>query len=199
MNKIIYLEGGGDSKELHARCREGFQKLLENCGFAGRMPRLVACGSRNEAYNDFKTGHRDKGSSEYVAMLIDSEEPVANLESTWEHLRQRDGWQTPSGADDRQVLFMTTCMETWIIADRKALAEHYGQALQDSALPPLAQLEERARDNVQDRLVHATRSCTNAYAKGKRSFKILGKLYPSTLDMHLPSFSRILRILKHEL
>ena len=31
----IYLEGGGDSKELHIRCREGFRKLLENCGFQG--------------------------------------------------------------------------------------------------------------------------------------------------------------------
>ena len=29
MKKVIYLEGGGDSKELHTRCREGFRKLLE--------------------------------------------------------------------------------------------------------------------------------------------------------------------------
>jgi hypothetical protein len=27
----------------------------------------------------------------------------------------------------------------------------------------------------QDRLVHATRNCTNAYAKGKRSFEVLAK------------------------
>lgn len=32
----LFVEGGGDSKELQARCREGFKKLLENSGFAGR-------------------------------------------------------------------------------------------------------------------------------------------------------------------
>jgi len=199
VSATIYLEGGGDSKELHARCREGFRKLLESSGFAGRMPRLVACGGRGEAYDDFKVAHREAGPAEYVALLIDSEEPVANLETTWEHLRQRDGWRTPSGAADRQVLFMTTCMETWIISDRQALAEHYGQALQASALPPLDDLEQRPRYDVQDRLVQATQRCPHAYAKGKRSFAILGMLDPVTLESHLPSFSRVRRILKDSL
>ncbi len=40
MSATIFLEGGGDSKELHIRCREGFRQLLEKCGFKGRMPRL---------------------------------------------------------------------------------------------------------------------------------------------------------------
>ena len=44
-SSVIYLEGGGESKELHSRCREGFRKLLEKNGFKGNMPRLVACGS----------------------------------------------------------------------------------------------------------------------------------------------------------
>lgn len=54
----IYIEGGGDRADGRARCREGFRRLLlENCGYQGRMPRLVICGSRNSAYDDFKAAH----------------------------------------------------------------------------------------------------------------------------------------------
>ncbi len=52
-------------------------------------------------------------------MLVDSEYPVANIEKTWEHLKQRDNWDRPAGADDEHVLLMTTCMETWIATDRR--------------------------------------------------------------------------------
>ena len=86
-------------------------------------------------------------------------------------------------------------METWIVADRAALAEHYGADLQKSALPALLGLEGRPRDAVQDALIHATRRCGNAYAKGKRSFEVLGQLNPETLSKHLPSFRRVRRIL----
>ena len=128
----IYIEGGGNSKDLHIRCREGFARLLERCGFSGRMPRLRACGARSEAYSDFKTAH-ESNKAEYVAMLIDSEEPVSDPEKTWGHLKNRDLWEQPNGADDEQVLFMTTCMETWIVADRDTLRKHYGSSLQESA------------------------------------------------------------------
>lgn len=199
MKKTIYLEGGGDAKELHVRCREGFRKLLEQSGFRGRMPRLVACGGRAATFDDFQTEHAQQGRRDYVAMLIDSETPVADVEATWAHLATHESWQRPAGAEDEQVLFMTTCMESWIVADRAALAKHYGRTLQENALPPLADLEERRRDDVQSRLVHATRNCSNAYAKGKRSFEVLEKLDPTTLAQQLPSFARVRRILNDKL
>lgn len=100
MSAEIYLEGGGDSKDGRSRCREGFRKLLETCDFTRRMPRLVACGGRNSAYDDFLQAHaraRAAGTG-YVGLLIDSEEPVANIDETWTHLRNRDHWETPTGA-----------------------------------------------------------------------------------------------------
>lgn len=199
MSAVIYLEGGGDSKELHVRCREGFRRLLERCGFAGRMPRLFASGGRQAAYEDFKRDHAEKREDDFVAILIDSEEPLSDIEATWKHLKRRDGWSLPTGAEDEQVLFMTTCMETWIVCDRDALSEHFGADLQPSALLPLANLEARERDEVQGALRHATRDCRNAYAKGKRSFQILGKLDPQALQPHLPSFARVRRILGQKL
>jgi hypothetical protein len=202
VSATLYLEGGAsgaDSKDLQIRCREGFRKLLENCDYKGRMPRLFACGSRDAAFDDFKIAHGGRGVGDYVAMWIDSEDPLTDLEATWDHLTRRDSWTQPAGAANDQVLFMTTCMETLIVADHAALSDHYQTKLQGSALPPLVNLENRERHDVQDKLVHATRNCTNAYAKGKRSFEILAKLKPATLQKHLPSFARTTRILNQKL
>jgi hypothetical protein len=198
VSAILYLEGGGDSKELHARCREGFRRLLENCNFRGRMPRLVACGGRDAAFGDFAFAHDDQA-ADFVAMWIDSEDPLADLDAAWAHLKTRDDWGRPAGAHDEQVLFMTTCMETWLVTDRAALKKHYGHDLQEAALPPLNNLERRGRDEVQEKLTHATRECSNAYSKGKRSFDILGKLSPPVWEEHLPSFVRVCRILNARL
>ena len=204
MSASVYIEGGGvgaDSKDANIRCREGFRKLLENCGFAAqkRMPRLIACGSRESAFEAFKRATHAKAPGDFVALWIDSEEPLADLEAAWGHLQGRDQWEQPDGATDEQVLFMTTCMETWFIADRGALRDHFRQELQESALPPLNFLETRPRHEVQRQLIHATRECSNAYAKGALSFEILGKLAPATLEQYLPSFVRLRRILRAQL
>ena len=200
MSVHLYLEGaaiGPDSKESKIRCREGFRKLLEKCGFK-RMPRLYACGSRSVTFDDFKIGIGNKTPEDFIAMWIDSEDPVQDLNATWEHLKKRDNWPKPNGAYDEQVLFMTTCMETLIVADHDTLALHYHK-LQDSALPKSQNLESRHRSDIQGSLIKATRNCTNAYAKNKRSFEILSKLNPDTLEKRLPSFARTRRILKEKL
>lgn len=198
VSAYIYIEGGGTgagSKDVDIRCREGFRRLLENCGFQGRMPRLVACGGRDTAFDAFKTALIGNSPGNFVALWIDSEDPLADREAAWAHLRERDQWAQPEGVVDEQVLFMTTCMETWFVADRAALQEHFKDQLQNSALPPRHNLEDRFRHDVQDMLTHATRGCTNAYTKGKRSFEILGRLNPVVLAQYLPSFVRVRRIL----
>ena len=199
VNARIYIEGGGESKDLHVECRKGFRLLLEACGFAGRMPRLIACGSRSAAYDDFCTEHAAAKPGTYVAMIVDSEDPVADIEQTWSHLRGRDGWAKPRGADDEQVLLMVTCMETWIVADRATLRRHYKSGFQESALPTLANMESRTRSSIQDGLVRATRNCTEKYAKGAESFRIVALLDPAELRKHLPSFVRFERVLNEKL
>jgi Domain of unknown function (DUF4276) len=194
----LYIEGG-ESKEDQIRCREGFRKIVEKAGLSGRLPRLSACGGRESVFNDFKSAHARRSESDYIAMLVDSEDPVKDLEKTWGHLKSRDDWDQPAGAEDEQVLLMTTCMETWIVADRAALREHYGHKLQENALPALQSLESRNRAEVHDKLVHASRDCPNAYSKGRRSFEVLAKLDPAILKQHLPSFVRVERILKERL
>lgn len=196
---IIYVEGGGDSKEQQARCKEGFRKLLENCGYRGRMPRIVACGARSATFDNFKIALGLVEDIEFVAMLIDSEQPLSNLDAPWRHLAEHEGWQRPLAAFDEQVLFMTTCMETWIVADRAALSKHYGHTLRVAALPALQDLEARDRHLIQESLERATHDCQNPYRKGKHSFAVLARLSPDTLQLHLPSFARARRILQERL
>lgn len=203
----IYVEGGDDSKEQQARCREGFRKLTANAGFVRpRSPAIVACGSRGDAYDRFKIAVAGKDDN-YVILLVDSEEPVENpnedpdSNAAWKHLKICDGWECPAGAANDQAQLMATCMETWIMADHQAIIGFFGQHLQKNALLPTQNLEARTRHEVQDRLHHATRNCgrDRAYAKGKKSFQILGELNPDTLNNHLPHFRRFIATLDHHL
>ncbi|MBC7777234.1 MAG: DUF4276 family protein [Phycisphaerae bacterium] len=197
----IYIEGGGNSKEERARCREGFRKLFEKAGFSeGRMPRTVACGSRNDAFKDFQIGLKSR--AQVSLMLVDSEDPVANITEdvdnncVWQHLKTRDGWVRPESAANRQALLMATCMESWICADQATIFEHYGTTqVQRNALPSLPILETHDRHLVQDKLGHATRNSTKPYKKGNRSFDLLAKLNPDTLKRHLSQFRRLVAVL----
>jgi len=199
VSAFLYVEGskkGADSRGMDIRCRAAFHKLLDGCGLRIR-PRIVPCGSRGDAFKAFRSAMK-QGKGEYVGLLVDSEDPVQNIDQTWSHLRARDQWEKPAGADDENALLMTTCMETWIVSDRAALKEHYGHALQENALPPLHDLEKRDRHDVHDKLAHATRNCSKPYAKGKRSFDVLEKVKPTALSL-LPSFHRMVRILREKL
>ena len=201
MSVKIFIEGaasGPDSKNLQIQCRENFHKLFKKCGFAA-SPSLRVCGGRGNAYDLFKEACAHATTYDYVGLLVDSEDPVDDIEKTWEHLEKRDSWDKPTGVSDEQVLLMTTCMESWIVSDQNALRAHFKQHLQESALPSLFEMESRHRHDIQDALVHATRNCKNAYKKGKRSFDVLGKLEPAELRKHLPSFVRCERVLKEKL
>ena len=200
MKAEIYAEGGGPPGTLtNIRCREGFTKLLQNCGLDSDKFDVIACGGRGEAWNDFQDAHADAVGEYYVSLLIDSEIPIANIDATWQHLEDRDGWQKPSDAHDDQVMFMTTCMETWIVSDRETLLEHFGEDLTVSELPALDNLEVRRRGYLNDRLESATQDCPEPYSKGRNSFEVLGKLNPNVLEEHLPSFRRARRILRDKL
>lgn len=69
----LYVEGGGDAALLRSACREGFAKFSGKAGLAGHMPRVVACGSRADAYDSFCTALR---SGEAAMLLVDSEAPI---------------------------------------------------------------------------------------------------------------------------
>ena len=123
-------------------------------------------------------------------LLVDSEEPVTM--APWDHLKSRDGWDRPAGAEDDQAQMMVTCMETWIMADRGALRKVFGVHLRESALFPVEGLERRSRQDLLAALKNATEDCGRGkrYDKGRRSFQILSELDPEMLKENLSYFRR---------
>jgi hypothetical protein len=163
------------------------------------MPRLVACGGRESTFDDFVTAHTHAAPTDYIAMWIDSEDPISDPELAWEHLERRDSWRVPDGADNDQVLLMVTSMETWVVSDHASLKRHFGQEFNGSSLPALDSIESCHRNDILKALETATSRCKRGYRKGKSSFEVLGQLEPAVLCEHLSSFTRCVRLLKENL
>lgn len=109
MSVRVYVEGGGGgdhNKSLQTECRRGFSEFIRKAGFALRMPRVVACGARRQAYESFRTAQEQHGDSAPV-LLVDSEGPVTTADP-WEHVLRRTGdqWVRPPGASSDQLHFM---------------------------------------------------------------------------------------------
>ncbi len=140
MKVDVYLEGGGDAKDLKIRCQRAFHQLFAKLKL-GRSPAIIACGSRENAFGRFMKALSKAPTDTFVVLLVDSEDPVGDSEKPWDHLKIRDHWDRPGGAEDDQALLMQTCMETWIAADREMLVRYYKGDLHVGRLPPLKDIE----------------------------------------------------------
>ena len=195
MSIKLYVEGGGDSKELKARCRRGFRKFIEKAGLEGRMPRIVACGGRQNAYDSFVAAFDVEGP--IPMLLVDAEDPLTAA-NPWEHLHNRDTWARPNGAGDDQCHLMVQVMESWFLADRPALKSFYDHEFQESALPGNPRVEQISKADVLDRLARATRSpkTKKSYDKGSHGFDILGEINPLVVERAAPYAKRFLDTLR---
>lgn len=202
----LYVEGGGDSAALRSACRQGFTQFITDAGI-GQRPRVVACGSRKDAYDSYCTAIAN---GEDAVLLVDSEAPVAQQhqqgqDSEWQpwlHLKQRpgDGWDKPNGAPDTDCHLMVQCMESWLIADPVTLKAFFGQGFRENQLPATANsVESVAKTQVYRALANATKDCkTKAqYAKGAHSFNLLGKIDPTKVTAASPWASRFVSQLKN--
>lgn len=192
----LYVEGGGESAALHGVCREGFRKFLLSAGLAGRMPRIVACGSRDAAYQDFRTAMKDRPPDELPLLVVDSESAVARGVSPWQHLRQRDSWRRPPGSHDNQAFLMVQRMESWFLADREALAQFFGAGFKQAVIPAWPDLEAVERQRVYEVLAKATADCRRRYAKGKVSFELLAVVRAGRVEAASPHAARLIARLR---
>jgi hypothetical protein len=195
----IYVEGGGESKQLRTLCREGFNKLIKNLGFEGRMPKIVAGGGREKTYDMFNNCIASARIDEFPILLVDSEDPITS--GPWDHLKARDNWNRPVGVQDDQAQMMATCMETWIMADHETLRNFFGSCLRERTLIQGNDLENRSRKELLEALESATNNCgrNRGYKKGMCSFQILAKLNPRSLERNLPYFCRFKETLDRHL
>ena len=186
VNSKLFVEGGGE----HAReFRRGLGTFMEKAGAAGKMPRIVICGIRNNAYDRFRTAHEN---GEVAMLLVDAEEPVTAV-GPWEHLKGRDNWDRPAGTTNQQCHLMVQVMESWFLADMDALESYYGQRFRRQALPQNPNIEDVSKPDVNYGLDQATRDTQKGrYNKGKHSFEILERLDPAKVVGASPYAKRLI-------
>lgn len=199
MSVKVYVEGGGDSNQLRRQCRDGFREFFEKAGLKGRMPRVVACGSRQRAYDQFCAAIDEAETDGFIVLLVDSETAVTAGDSPWEHLKKRDNWTQPSAAADDSAQLMVQCMEAWFVADRQSLGVYFGKDFNAAALPARDDVEAIAKDDLERTLKQATRPCSKGkgtYRKGRHSFDLLGCLEPNKVMEASPHARRLIDALR---
>ena len=192
MSVRIYVEGGGDTSALKSECRRGFREFFAKFIPPNKQPKVIACGSRREAFDDFRTALRQYP-GEHVVLLVDAEAPVDPNKTLWEHLKQRDSWEPPAGATEDNTHLMVQCMESWFLGDPETLADYFGQGFQASALPKNPHIEDIAKAAVFRSLEAATRQTKSkgTYSKGGHSFAILARLDPNKVRRASPHAERL--------
>ena len=189
----LYIEGGGDRRALRQALREGFRAFFENAGLT-RLPSVVACGSRQHAYDKFRAAIA-RPSVDFVALLVDSEGPVSAA-TAWAHLKKRDGWEQPGNASKRNVHLMVQVMESWFLADRDCLARYFGNGFRASALPAQRNVEDVPKKEVGRALNESARgSRKEGYDKGRDSFELLRQLDAAKVIEASPDARRLVETL----
>jgi hypothetical protein len=151
----LYVEGGGDSDALHTMLRQAFAALFERA-CVQRKPRVVACGGRQQALDDYAVAVAQRPEVERAFLLVDSEDPVAEGDTRVAHLERRDGWKPPAGVEENSVFLMVQCMETWLLADVESLRAVFHNHFRDDRIPQWPKLEEVPKLRVLDAIRRAT-------------------------------------------
>ncbi len=212
MNIYIYIEGAGDEddtelllrprpgfrsgirsgKETTSGLRSGFRKFFQ-CLYDIADENInivpVMCGSRRDAYEDFKTALESQPEA-FNVLLIDAESPVFSTVRPWEHLRSRTEdhpWILDAvNFDDEQCQLMVQTMEAWLIADIDALREFYGDGFKEDGIERLMSqyqnVEKISKETLYIQLKTATRHSKN------------GKYEKRTKRTHAPKLLALLNV-----
>ncbi|MCU0544477.1 MAG: DUF4276 family protein [Oscillatoriaceae cyanobacterium Prado104] len=175
----IYIEGRGDGKNTKQLLRQGFSSFFKELVQVARNNKikwnLIVCGSRNNAFRDFKNALSDYPNA-FIILLVDSEAPVVK-QSPWEHLKSRDNWDSP-GVDDSHCYLIIQAMEALLIADIDTLKRFYGQGFKENAIPKHRNVEKIDKDLLERSLKAATRDTKSKgeYQKIQHAYQLLEML-----------------------
>jgi hypothetical protein len=192
----IYIEGGGDSKDTKAFLRQGFGIFLNELVTVARAKRvrwqLVMCGSRNSAFDAFRTS-LGQNPQAFNVLLVDSETPVSTR--PWAHLLARDGWNVGNLSDDFCHL-MVQVMESWFLADLEKLAGYYGTGFARNSIPNTANVEQISKATIENSLKIATRNTQKGeYQKIHHASKLLALIEATTVRRASSHCDRLFTIL----
>ena len=196
MSFKLYIEGGGNGQLLDTLFRQGWRQFFEAAGLAGKMPGVVRGQGRTQTLDLFARAIAHPRGGALPLLLVDSEDPVEEGHSVWQHLKARCGWERPPGAADDQAFLMVQVMETWFLADRDLLRRYFGNSLRENHLRQWPVLEAVPKRTVFDVLAKATVGCQKHYAKGKVSYELLGQLSPNQVEAACPHARALLERLR---
>lgn len=184
----LFVEGGGERDDLKSACREGFAEFFKRAGVKAR-PRVVACGTRGNAFDRFRAEHLR---GEPSALLVDSEDPIPAATTVRQHLKKRDDWDMPPGVQDERLHLFVQVMESRFLADPDACAKYFGQGFRHQAWPkiPIENVSKAAAYRTLESAVKETKS--SEYSKGRHSFELLASLDPGRVSAASPSAKRLL-------
>jgi hypothetical protein len=196
----IYVEGGGNVRREQAPLREGFRRLFERLlGNTRGKLQVTACGGRKAAFDEFKKALRSNRDALCI-LLVDSEAPVPDGTSVWQHVgaRQGDKWVKPDGVSDEQLYLMVQCMEAWLVADRAALKSYYGDEFNEGALPAASNVEAVPKKDLYDKLEAATRQAKKTKGKYTEShaFELIAMVDPAKVRKASPHAERFFSFLE---
>jgi hypothetical protein len=187
LKATIYVEGGAkNNSHLNRELRKAFSTLFEKLGVEDKISKIIASGSRSEAFDDFKTAFKKAKKDEAIMLLVDSEDAITTS-TKWDHVKNRigDNWDKPRDADENNLFFMVECMESWFLSDKNALKSFYGKDFHEKSLPNNTNLESLNKKEIYTVLEKATKDTTKGiYGKGTHSFKILETLDPIKVKAH---------------
>lgn len=194
----IYMEGGGSGPEGKAALRQGMDSFLNRLkeAAAARSWRwnLVPCGGRGDAFNAFRQAAQENVEG-IAVLLVDSEGPVPSDKPFREYLEENDRWDLSFASED-EIHLMIQIMETWIIADKKALANYCGEGFRKDELPNAQDMEGVSRSEVGRALEAAIGgSSRGRYHKIKHASDLLRQMNPDTVQDRCPACRRLFETL----
>jgi len=189
MDLVVYAEGGGESDQLRSEMRQAFSVFFDNAGLSKQKPHVVSCGSRENAFRDFRLAISQ---GKNALLLVDSETPVLAEHGEdgeflpWLHLKKKkqdkqkqDNWNKPAGAANEDCHLMVQCMESWFVADWQVVSEFFGQGFKDNS-KPTQMIEQIPKAELFNALEKATKDCKKGkYGKASHSFKLLALISPN--------------------
>ena len=190
----IFLEG--DKALL-----KGFHAFLKPAIDAARQRgirfQLVSGGPLDETIKDFMDAIQDN-SDAFNILLVDSDGPDGgNLIAS---IKGRSTWNGRVGAriQDNQIHFMVEVMESWLLADKNALANYYGNGFQTNRLPQNPSVEEIFKADVISGLESATSSTPKGkYHKTRHAPDLLKQVDVSKVRNAAPNCDRLFVALNH--
>jgi Domain of unknown function (DUF4276) len=189
----VYIEGGGDNRALQAPARKAFRELFQRAGIAGRLPSVVACGTRSQALRNFQLSIAN---GEEAVLLVDSEAPVLGGATGAAHLKSRKEWS--GAATEERIHLMVQVMETWFLTQPEVLEQYFGSDFVRSRLPRGPLVESIEKQKVLQGLDDASKSCqAGSYSKSKRrGFEILERLEPNKIEAGSPFAAKFFEFLR---